>query len=123
MDMVSLNTYGSILQNYQVPVIPTVGVEEVRKQDQERETASMTPISQVQNITPINRQNAQLEDISVTFNKQEDFGYLGQDSDIENLDVQKAISDMRKDEVLKQYQYFVGNTNIFGSEDGLVFAK
>lgn len=33
----------------------------------------------------------------------------GADSDITSLDVKKAISDLDKDKVLEQYQYFVGN--------------
>ncbi len=57
--------------------------------------------------------NAALEDISVTFNKQDDFGYIGRDSDIHSLDVEKAISDMRKDQILQQYQYFVGSKTVF----------
>ena len=32
----------------------------------------------------------------------------GVDSDIARLDVERAISDMRKDQVLEQYQFFVG---------------
>lgn len=31
----------------------------------------------------------------------------GIDSDIKSLDMEKAISDMRKDQVLQQYQFFV----------------
>lgn len=34
----------------------------------------------------------------------------GVDSDIANLDVQKALSDMKKDQVLQQYQFFVGES-------------
>ncbi len=33
----------------------------------------------------------------------------GVDSDIARLDVEKALSDMKKDEVLMQYQFFVGS--------------
>ncbi len=33
----------------------------------------------------------------------------GRDSDIESLDVQKAISSMEQDSILKQYQFFVGD--------------
>ncbi len=33
---------------------------------------------------------------------------LGVDCDIARLDVERAISDMRKDQVLEQYQFFVG---------------
>ena len=57
--------------------------------------------------------NAPLEDISITFHKQDDFGYIGRDSDIRSLDVEKAISDMRKDQILQQYQYFVGSRTVF----------
>lgn len=32
----------------------------------------------------------------------------GAESDVANLDVEKAISDMKKDQVLQQYQFFVG---------------
>ena len=45
--------------------------------------------------------------------KQDDFGYIGRDSDIHSLDVEKAISDMRKDQILQQYQYFVGSKTVF----------
>jgi len=49
-------------------------------------------------------------------------------SDLKTLDVEKAISDMQKDEVLHQYQFFVGESrfdgeNTFsgrGSEDFLI---
>lgn len=36
----------------------------------------------------------------------------GADSDINNLDVEKAISDMKKDQVLMQYQFFVGESQM-----------
>ena len=36
----------------------------------------------------------------------------GVDSDIANLDVEKAISDMKKDQVLMQYQFFVGESQV-----------
>lgn len=32
----------------------------------------------------------------------------GAESDIKSLDMEKAISDMRKDQVIQQYQFFVG---------------
>ena len=64
---------------------------------------------------PVQEQNsnAPLEDISITFHKQDDFGYIGRDRDIHSLDVEKAISDMRKDQILQQYQYFVGSKTVF----------
>ena len=67
-----------------------------------------------------------MEDISITFNRQEDFGYIGKDSDIHSLDMEKAIDDMKKDSILQQYQYFVGNSrNLYTNEsaDGTVIQK
>ena len=41
----------------------------------------------------------------------------GADADIAKLDMQKALSDMDKDHVLQQYQYFVGDkSNISAKE-------
>ncbi len=62
--------------------------------------------------------------VSLTFNKGDDFSYIGSDSDIKILDMQKAISDMKQDSILQEYNYFVGNSaNVFNSEDGTVLAK
>ena len=70
---------------------------------------------------------ADLDQVSLKFNKEDSFDYIGMDSSLDNLDMQKAISDMQKDRVLQNYQYFVGSAgNIFGdmpSEDGLVVVK
>lgn len=70
---------------------------------------------------------ADLEQVSLTFNKEDSFGYIGMDSDPENLDMQKAISDMRKDQILQNYQYFVGSAgSLYGgmpTEDGMVVLK
>ena len=41
-------------------------------------------------------------------------------SDITSLDVEKAISDMKKDQVLQQYQFFVGERM---SQTGLLYIR
>lgn len=71
------------------------------------------------------RQNASLEDISLSLNESSaSFEMKGRDSDIESLDIEKAVSDMQKDQALMQYQYFVGDSNPFmSSEDGVVVVK
>ncbi|MBR2529709.1 MAG: hypothetical protein IKE35_01640 [Lachnospiraceae bacterium] len=69
------------------------------------------------------RQNASLEDISLSLNEPGGFEMKGRESDIESLDMQKAISDMQKDQALMQYQYFVGDLNIVNNEDGIVIQK
>lgn len=116
--------------NYSIPSIPRVDLEEVRRQDALAAAPAVVespivPDTHEEASDSLRTPNAKLEDISISFNKQDDFGYIGQDSDIRSLDMEQAISDRKKDQVLLQYQYFVGSARNFlsGSEDGLVIAK
>ena len=43
---------------------------------------------------------ADLENTSLTTNKGESFDYIGNDCSLDNLDMQKAVSGMKKDQVL-----------------------
>ncbi len=112
MSMEVGSAYSSILQNYRIPVIPSVSAEEVREQDRQLQAqqSPAIPAYEEPSAPAVRKPDAKLEDISVTFNKQDDFGYIGRDSDIRSLDVQRAISDMQKDSLLQQYQYFVGSS-------------
>lgn len=130
MSMGINSIYNSALQNFRVPTIPTVSVEEVRRQDalkQEEQNVSAVAAYETPSAPEIRKPDAPIEDIAVTFNRQEDFGYLGQDSDIHSLDVERAISDMQKDRMLQQYQYFVGSAqNVYEGvqvPDGIVVPK
>ena len=69
------------------------------------------------------RKNASLEDISLSLNEPNGFEMKGRQSDLSSLDIEKAVSDMQKDQALMQYQYFVGETNLSADEDGIVIAK
>ena len=57
------------------------------------------------------RQTFGAYDYAAQYNPRETFEMVGAESDLKSLDVEKAISDMRKDAVLHQYQYFVGNVS------------
>lgn len=138
MNIGSVNNYG-VMQNYKIPSVPAG--------EPEKKIVAESPVSDMHDnpsikpsaAIPVNaavessntpegasvRKDAQLEDISLTFNLQEEFGYLGQDSDIRSLDMEQAISDMKKDQVLQQYQYFVGRSQnlLTESADGAVFVK
>lgn len=54
-------------------------------------------------------QNFSSYDFAQTYRPDETYELKGRDSDLESLDVQKAVSDLGKDQVLQQYQYFVGS--------------
>ena len=92
--------------------------QEVPAQD-EQSVVSSKPLQ-----TDTHKGITDLEDISLTFQKDDNFDQIGSESGLANLDVQKAISDMRRDQVLQEYQYFVGSSQgLFSSEDGLVIPK
>ncbi len=112
--------YGGLYGNYKAMNIKVVSEEEVKAQDAAaKKVQEETPV--VQDYEKASR-IAKLEDVSLSFNKNDDFGYLGSEADISQLDMDKAISDMKKDQVLEQYQYFVGPSG-FSSEDGSVVVK
>ena len=59
--------------------------------------------------TPIPEQNFTAFDYAQNYRSDETYELKGKDSDLASLDMQKAISDLDKDQVLQQYQFFVGD--------------
>lgn len=51
-----------------------------------------------------------------TYQPDKEYEMKGTESDIQNLDVQKAVSDMQKDRVIQQYQFFVGDSRGWKTE-------
>ncbi len=49
-------------------------------------------------------------DYAMRYDPLETFEMKGTESDLRSLDVEKAISDMQKDQAIQQYQYFVGDS-------------
>ena len=70
------------------------------------------------------RSGYNLEDISRDFSRREPFAITSIDDQAMKSEMQKAVSEMEKDQSLQQYQYFVGDTNvILDNEDGIVIKK
>ena len=59
--------------------------------------------------TPAPEQNITAFDYAQNYRSDETYELKGKDSDLASLDMQKAISDLDKDQVLQQYQFFVGD--------------
>ncbi len=116
--------YNELYSDYKNSSIPKVSEETVLQQQQEE--AKRIPESVVTQADTNRVNNASLEDISLTL-KVEDFNLVGKDSGLETLDMQKALSDLKKDQVLQEYNYFVGSaldSNLMNaSDDGMVFQK
>ena len=114
--------YNSYIKN-----IPQVDVEEVKAAEKSAAGNASEVQESVQKVdeTAIRRpvKNADLEDISLTFNKEDTFDHIGSEASIKSLDMEKAISDMKKDDILSEYSYFVGDSRNLFSDDGIVIAK
>lgn len=147
MGIGQIGDYGGLYGNYKAQNIKTVDMETVREQDarrlaEEKAGHDIAPVgqdageqlslsgSEIQDSgngaeRSVQSRIASLQDISLTFNQSDSFGYIGQDASPAGLDMEKAISDMKKDQVLEQYNYFVGSTQgmITDSQDGTVIRK
>lgn len=114
------------LSSYRLNEIPKVNVESLKPVQTLTDERPANAAGQNEKPVTVIREeikNASIDDISMTFNLGEDFGYIGRDRDTELLDMQKAVSEAQSDTVLRDYQYFVGKDKpIFQSEDGSVFA-
>lgn len=113
--------YASFQSKNAIERIPVVNKEQQQPEVSQPEAAPRQLSLNIQEIKP--RQNASLENISLSL-RDDFFEMKGRESDLRELDVQKAVSDLQKDEVLQQYQYFVGPSgNLPDTEDGIVFQK
>ena len=64
-----------------------------------------------------------LEDISISFNKNDDFDLIGTTSDITNLDIEKAVSISKRDDILNSYRTSETQVPVYAGEEGIVVAK
>ena len=89
----------------------TVAAESVAASQPAGQVAENQPEkSPVQGRTPETeaKQTFGAYDYAAQYNPNATYSLKGAESDIHSLDVEKAVSDMQKDEVIHQYQYFVG---------------
>lgn len=109
--------------------LETVKAQELVKQTEEQKLPAKTSENLANALIPDTRsKTADLENISLSFNQNETYDYIGKDAELSLLDMDQVLSDMKKDSVLDQYRYFVGDS--FDSTykaglagDGVVFMK
>lgn len=126
-----LSGYGRMQSYYKTSEIQSVNPEEIKKKEELQQ--SKLPDKEIPDHSKEapetsgdnRKRTADLENISLTFHKEDSFDYIGSESGLTDLDMQKAISDMQKDQVLQEYQYFVGSAKILLNEspDGQVLKK
>ena len=134
MSIDKIGQYGGFYNQYRLPNIQQVSVDDVKKQDEQlskqqlQQSVATPQIDMAQEASNQAPRMADLENISLSFNVNETYDYIGKDADLQNLDMMSAISDMQKDKVLEQYQYFVGPKEmadpiIAQTPDGMVIQK
>lgn len=128
MGIQGIGQFGSFQSNYRIQEIPRVNPEDKAVNTvEEKQDISQNLTPGTIDEEPQRERRSVFTDpneISIGINKNNDFSYIGRDKDIQALDIQKAISDMKQDSILQEYQYFVGSArNIYQSEDGMVIPK
>ena len=119
-------SFGISYPVHNISGVSPAGKAELRKQEDENTSPALKQ-GEVSQAEPERQklQDIRLDDVMDQF--PDDYGYIGRDKEIQNLDVEKAVSDMQKDKVLQQYQFFVDASEadqvLFGSEDGIVIRK
>ena len=101
--------YNSIM-NSSISPVGDANLDEIRNPKQiEKEADSKTSITQEEIDKAREKQTFGAYDYANQYDPTATYSLKGKDSELKNLDVEKAISDMQKDQAIHQYQYFVGN--------------
>lgn len=98
----------------------SIKVNELRSQQiaeamQGQEQQTINQVATVDTVTarPV-EQNYTSFHFAQEYRPNETYDLVGADSDINSLDIQKAVSDLEKDKVLRQYQFFVNDDGVNG---------
>ena len=119
----NINDSFRYMQDYRINDIPRVDAPKSEPAQVKENPAAAKPSVSIEPLEDTRPKSVDPNEVSLSFNKNDDFGYIGKDKDLSLLDMEQAISMMRQDSILQDYQYFVGSSkDIFNSEDGRVIA-
>lgn len=107
IDRVAGNSDNNPIENFSTGKTQSVKPEQINQQEQ---TAIQTQPDEKVLAKSREKQTFGAVEYADTYQSGKEYPLKGADSDIRSLDVQKAVSDMQKDEVLHQYQFFVGHS-------------
>ena len=101
---VGIYEYSSIKQVESVPVAS----QSIYIDGTTKVSGNVAEAGTQQDASARSRQTFGAYDYASQYEPKATYDLKGADSDIRSLDVAKAVSDMQKDELIHQYQYFVG---------------
>ena len=131
-----LNSYLSNYNAYNIPSVKdnsqvnpaSVGTPDAKASEQQQSKPEEKKNSLDLTVEVPSRENASIENVAISFGQYDGnsidlFGDMG----LASRDMKQAISGMQKDQLLHQYQYFVGkdlsgqqSNVVAGTEDGVV---
>lgn len=111
MNISGINSY---LGFYDYNSIKTSEAEKLTAIPVEASAKKIEQMPQETKAEEIRNQSFTAADYAKEYRPDAEYELRGVDSDISKLDVTQAISDMHKDKVLQQYQFFVGESRAQG---------
>lgn len=104
----------------------SIKINKVRSQQiQEAKESSQIPVTNTaepkdngdaRQIPKVQQEDQGIVDFNARYQPDASYELKGIDSDLSKLDVEKALSDLKKDQVLQQYQFFVGDEPFASTE-------
>ena len=104
----------------------SIKINEVRSQQiQVAKESSQIPVTNTaepedngdaRQIPKVQQEDQGIVDFNARYQPDAYYELKGIDSDLSKLDVEKALSDLKKDQVLQQYQFFVGDEPFASTE-------
>lgn len=110
--------YDSISEHRKIELLNNDGSVIRKSQNNQAEELGMEAdtnegLAQKQNLLP----TQEVVDFAIQSDFNSDKELIGRDASLENLDMQKAISDMQRDNILREYQVFIQDPDFI---DGVV---
>ena len=105
---------------YDYNTIKNTQIQEERVPDTVDAVGKDTRVTEITETERDNKPDRGAAEYAKQYQPDAEYDLKGIASDITSLDVEKAISDMKKDQVLEQYQFFVGERM---SQTGLLYIR
>ncbi len=116
--MPGFNAYNipSVKDNSQVnPPVKNDNLQPENKESQEKKQEFELTVEVA------SRENASIENVAISFGQYDNSSLdLYGDMGLASRDMKQAISGMQKDQILHQYQYFVGGKDLTGKESNII---
>ena len=96
----NINDSFRYMQDYRINDIPRVDAPKPEPAQVKENTEAAKPSVTIEPVEDRRPRSVDPNEVSLSFNKNNDYGYIGKDKDLSLLDMEQAISMMRQDSIL-----------------------